>query len=104
MLRRQAASVPTPPGFASALRRQNVAVIAEVKRRSTSKGWINPNVTAADQARAYEEGGAAAISVLTEPEHFGGSSEDLISVRSTVSIPALKKDFHVHPIQLIEAR
>jgi indole-3-glycerol phosphate synthase len=104
MLRRQAASVPTPPAFAKALRRPNVAVIAEVKRRSPSKGWINPSITAADQARAYEKGGAAAISVLTEPEHFGGSSEDLVSVRSTVAIPVLKKDFHVHPIQLIEAR
>jgi indole-3-glycerol phosphate synthase len=81
-----------------------VQVIAEVKRRSPSKGWINPRLTAADQARAYAAGGAAAISVLTEPAHFGGSTDDLVSVRAAVSIPVLKKDFHVHPVQLAEAR
>lgn len=89
---------------ALASRGAGVAVIAEVKRRSPSKGWINADITAADQAKAYELGGASAISVLTEPAHFGGSNEDLTAVRSTVRIPALKKDFHVDPIQLIEAR
>lgn len=81
-----------------------VSVIAEVKRRSPSKGWINADITAAEQAKAYERGGAAAISVLTEPAHFGGSNDDLIAVRSAVRIPALKKDFHVDTIQLIQAR
>jgi indole-3-glycerol phosphate synthase len=79
-------------------------VIAEVKRRSPSKGWINPNLSAPDQAAAYERGGAAAISVLTEPRHFGGSSEDVGAVRTAVRVPVLKKDFHVDPVQLLEAK
>ena len=79
-------------------------LITEVKRRSPSKGAIAPGLDAASQARAYVEGGAAAISVLTEPAHFSGSTDDLLVVRSTVGVPALKKDFHVRPIQLVEAR
>lgn len=81
-----------------------VGVIAEVKRRSPSKGWINPGISAADQAAAYASGGAVAISVLTEPFHFGGRNEDLVDVCAAVGIPVLKKDFHVDPVQLIEAR
>ena len=92
------------PSFARALRANTVGVIAEVKRRSPSKGWINANISAADQARAYERGGAVAISVLTEPAHFGGSVADLEAVRDAVHLPALKKDFHVDPLQLVEAR
>jgi indole-3-glycerol phosphate synthase len=103
-LERTAADAPAPPGFATALRGPHVGIVAEVKRRSPSKGWINPDITAASQAGAYERGGAAAISVLTEPEHFGGSPEDLVSVRAAVRIPVVKKDFHVHPVQLLEAR
>jgi indole-3-glycerol phosphate synthase len=101
-----AASASIGPSMFDALatRVAGVSVIAEVKRRSPSKGWINAGITAADQAKAYESGGATAISVLTEPAHFGGSNEDLVAVRSTVRIPALKKDFHVDPIQLVEAR
>lgn len=100
----RAASAGPAPSFAQALRQITVAVIAEVKRRSPSKGWINPGISAPDQAAAYEAGGAAAISVLTEPAHFGGSVEDLIAVRQRVAIPVLKKDFHVDPIQLLEAK
>jgi indole-3-glycerol phosphate synthase len=102
----QAAAATTAPGpsFAAALRRETVAVIAEIKRRSPSKGSINPTIGAADQARAYERGGAAAISVLTEPRHFGGSLEDLEDVRRAVTLPTLKKDFHIDPTQLVEAR
>jgi indole-3-glycerol phosphate synthase len=81
-----------------------VALIAEVKRRSPSKGSIAPALDAATQARAYVDGGAAAISVLTEPSHFGGSTSDLAAVKTAVSVAALKKDFHVRPIQLVEAR
>lgn len=103
-LERAAARATPARPFAPALRRSNVAVIAEVKRRSPSKGWIKRDLSAVDQARAYERGGAAAISVLTEPEHFGGSNDDLRNVLAAVSIPVLKKDFHVHPIQLTEAR
>jgi indole-3-glycerol phosphate synthase len=103
-LAESAAIVPAAPSLASALRSDTVAVIAEVKRRSPSKGWINPRISAADQAQSYERGGAAAVSILTEPAHFGGSVSDLVAVRDTVSIPVLKKDFHVDPIQLIEAK
>jgi indole-3-glycerol phosphate synthase len=103
-LERRAAAVPAAPGLAVALARPDVAVIAEVKRRSPSGGWIKPALSAANQARAYAEGGAAAISVLTEIDHFGGSPEDLEKVRSAVRIPALKKDFHVDPVQLVEAK
>ena len=103
-LEAQARSAPRPPAFAPALRRADVAILAEVKRRSPSKGWINPAISAADQASAYENGGAAGISVLTEPNHFGGSVDDLTAVRRTVRLPVLKKDFHVDPVQLLEAK
>jgi indole-3-glycerol phosphate synthase len=92
------------PAFRPALTVDRVAVIAEVKRRSPSKGWINASMSAPDQAAAYERGGAAAISVLTEPRHFGGSNDDLHAVRGSVAIPVLKKDFHVTPVQLLEAK
>lgn len=92
------------PSFAGAIRGRTVAVIAEVKRRSPSKGAINLGMSAVEQARAYERGGAAAISVLTEPVHFDGSVEDFRSVRTAVGVPVLKKDFHVEPIQLLEAK
>jgi indole-3-glycerol phosphate synthase len=92
------------PSFAASLQRDRVAVIAEVKRRSPSKGWINADISARDQAAAYARGGAAAISVLTESTNFGGSNEDLAAVRDAVSVPALKKDFHVDTVQLLEAK
>jgi indole-3-glycerol phosphate synthase len=103
-LERAASAVPPVPSFAGALRQSVVSVIAEVKRRSPSKGWINSAIGAAAQARSYEQGGAAAISVLTEPEYFGGSNADLTDVRAAVRVPVLKKDFHVDPIQLVEAK
>jgi indole-3-glycerol phosphate synthase len=96
--------IAAAPGFGSALRRETVAVIAEVKRRSPSKGWIKAEISAPEQAAAYESGGAAAISVLTEPNHFGGSVDDLLAVRERVHIPVLKKDFHIDPVQLVEAK
>jgi len=103
-LERAAAAVGGVPSFEESLRRSVVGVIAEVKRRSPSKGWINSDISAPAQARAYEQGGAAAISVLTESAHFGGSNEDLTKVRDAVRVPILKKDFHVDPIQLVEAK
>jgi indole-3-glycerol phosphate synthase len=103
-LDRVARAAPRAPSLASALRGGSVALLTEVKRRSPSKGAIAPGLDAPTQARAYVEGGAAAISVLTEPDHFGGSNEDLIGVRAAVAAPALKKDFHVRPVQLAEAR
>jgi len=103
-LERLAASAPAAPSLAAALRRADVALITEVKRRSPSKGSIAPDLDAVTQARSYAVGGAAAISVLTEPAHFSGSLEDLEAVRAALPVPALKKDFHVQPIQLVEAR
>ena len=81
-----------------------MAVIAEVKRRSPSKGVINPGIDASAQALSYARGGAAALSILTEPSEFGGSPEDLRDARRATELPTLKKDFHVHPVQVLEAR
>lgn len=89
--------------FAEALRRGDVAIIAEVKRRSPSKGDINPALDPAALAAAYVRGGAAAVSVLTEPSRFGGSQADLRAVAATVTAPVLKKDFHIDAGQLGEA-
>ena len=95
---------PAPP-FATALRQgPHVAVVAEIKRQSPSKGILNAGIDAADRAMRYVAGGAAALSVLTEPVEFGGRNEDLAKIRSRVSVPLLKKDFHVHEVQVWEAR
>lgn len=103
-LERELPSAPPAPSFREALLGEHVAVIAEVKRRSPSKGAINHALAAADQARAYAAGGAAAISVLTEPAHFAGSLDDLREVSAAVQVPVLRKDFIVDELQLLEAR
>lgn len=95
--------LPPPRPFEDALRSAPPALIAEYKRSSPSAGAISePDV--ASQARAYEEGGAAAISVLTEPTRFDGALADLRAVRLAVSLPVLRKDFLVHPAQVIQSR
>jgi indole-3-glycerol phosphate synthase len=99
-----ARDVPAAMPFAETLRGEHVRVIAEVKRASPSKGPIAPGLDAVDQARAYVAGGAAAISVLTEPTRFGGSLSDLSAVARAVAVPVIRKDFLVDPIQLWEAR
>lgn len=103
-LERRLPAAPPAPSLRAALGRDSVAVIAEVKRRSPSKGEINRSLAAPDQARAYVAGGAAAISVLTEPAHFDGSLDDLRDVSAAVPAPVLRKDFLVDELQLIEAR
>jgi indole-3-glycerol phosphate synthase len=80
------------------------ALIAEVKRASPSAGVIAEDVNPSVLARGYQAGGAAAVSVLTEARYFQGSLADLQAVRSSVSIPVLRKDFLIHPSQVIEAR
>lgn len=103
-MERAAASRPPPPSFRSALNGPSVALIAEVKRRSPSAGDINEGLNPVDLARDYELGGAAAISVLTEATHFGGTLTDLELVTAAVELPVLRKDFVVEEIQLLEAR
>jgi indole-3-glycerol phosphate synthase len=78
-------------------------IIAEFKRRSPSAGVIRDDLSAAEIARYYERGGACAISVLTDEEYFGGSISDLGAVRAATSLPILRKDFIIDPIQLYEA-
>lgn len=104
MVRAAALDTPAPPSFLEALRGPAIRVIAEVKRSSPSKGSIAPGLDAVTQAQAYVMGGAAAISVLTEPARFSGSLTDLEEVSASVSVPVLRKDFLVHPVQLWEAR
>ena len=97
-------ALPPARDFTAALRQgPGPAVIAEVKRSSPSAGEIT-EVDPRAQAAAYERAGAAAISVLTEPHHFGGSLADLRSVHLVTRLPVLRKDFLVHPSQLMEAR
>ena len=88
----------------AAFRGQDVAVIAEVKRASPSRGAMAAIPDPAALARDYEAGGASAISVLTEPRHFGGSLDDLVAVRESVAVPVLRKDFIISSYQLWEAR
>jgi indole-3-glycerol phosphate synthase len=103
-LRARCVDLPPALPFASALRGAHIRVIAEVKRASPSKGDIAPGLDATAQAQAYERGGASAVSVLTEPTRFGGALVDLERVAAAVRIPAIRKDFLVHPVQLWEAR
>ncbi|MDO8473520.1 MAG: indole-3-glycerol phosphate synthase TrpC [Dehalococcoidia bacterium] len=93
-----------PRDFAGALKGPGINVIAEIKRASPSKGWINETLDPAKQALSYEAGGAAAISVLTEPVFFHGSFADLEQARDAVDLPALCKDFILSPYQIYEAR
>jgi indole-3-glycerol phosphate synthase len=89
--------------FQEALTRPGVSVIAEHKRRSPSAGTIREGVSLNDVVLAYERGGAAALSVLTEPFHFGGSLDDLREARAATELPVLRKDFIVDPYQLYES-
>ena len=84
--------------------RPGSSVISEVKRRSPSKGALADIPDPASLAQAYARGGAAAISVLTEERRFGGSLDDLRTVRAAVETPILRKDFIVESYQLVEAR
>ncbi len=103
-LERAAAAAPVPPAWSDAFTGRSVNVVAEVKRRSPSAGDIAPRLDAAQLATAYVRGGARALSVLTEEQHFGGSLADLQAVRRAVAVPVLRKDFILDPAQLLESR
>jgi indole-3-glycerol phosphate synthase len=90
--------------FSEGLAQPRTSVIAEHKRRSPSAGTIREGVSCAEIVRAYERGGAAAISILTEEAHFGGSLEDLHEARAATELPILRKDFTIDPYQLYEAK
>jgi len=89
--------------FRAALRRDSVNIIAEFKRRSPSKGMIRPEAKLDEIVRKYEEGGAAAVSVLTEEDYFDGSLDDLRTVKGSVRLPVLRKDFLFEEYQVYEA-
>jgi indole-3-glycerol phosphate synthase len=103
-LKEAAARAPSPRDVMAAFRGSEVAVIAEVKRASPSKGALAAIADPAALAADYEAGGARVISVLTEKRRFGGSIEDLAAVRAAVDVPVLRKDFIVSSYQLWEAR
>lgn len=102
-----AAALAAPPtrGFAAALRgADRLAVIAEVKRRSPSRGDLAVDLVPAELARVYQSGGASALSVLTDSEFFAGSREDLVQARRACSLPVLRKDFTVDRRDVLDAR
>jgi indole-3-glycerol phosphate synthase len=94
---------PESRPFQEALTRPGISVIAEHKRRSPSAGTIREGTSVEEVVRAYEQGGAAALSVLTEPSHFGGSLEDLHAARAATHLPVLRKDFIVDRYQVVES-
>jgi indole-3-glycerol phosphate synthase len=103
-LKEAAGKAPAARNVVAAFKGGDVAVIAEVKRASPSKGALAAIADPASLAMDYEAGGARVISVLTEPRRFGGSLEDLAAVREAVQVPVLRKDFIVSSYQLWEAR
>jgi indole-3-glycerol phosphate synthase len=103
-LEREAERRPEGRPFHEALARPGTSLIAEHKRRSPSAGEIRAGSSVTEIVRAYERGGAAALSVLTEERHFGGSLDDLAEARGASDLPILRKDFTVDPYQLVEAR
>ena len=96
-------TIPKPHRFRENLQRNQINIIAEIKRASPSKGVINDKIDVAEVAKNYEKGGACAISVLTEEDKFKGSLEDLVKVRNAVDLPILRKDFIFDEFQIYEA-
>lgn len=103
VLEQRVAAADRPRDFRGALQGPDVAIIAEIKRATPRAGTLAPDLDAGKTATVYEEGGAAALSVLTEPSFFKGSLEDLEAARA-VTIPVLRKDFILDPIQVYESR
>ncbi|HUF39853.1 MAG TPA: indole-3-glycerol phosphate synthase TrpC [Anaerolineales bacterium] len=104
---REAGETPASPDFMRIFRDASpgkFAVIAEIKRRSPSKGPLNPGLDPVQTAKVYEAHGAAAVSVLTDEKYFGGSLDDLRAAAGAISLPVLRKDFIFCPYQVHEAR
>lgn len=103
-----AKAASAPRGFAKALLKVAVAdgnaLICEMKRRSPSAGEISPGRDPIEVARAYEAGGASCMSVLTDGPSFAGSLADMVAISNAISLPVLRKDFMIDPIQIVEAR
>jgi len=97
------ASLPLRRSFAEALLGRRPALIAEIKKASPSKGLLQPNFDPASIAAAYEQGGAACLSVLTDSQYFQGSATDLAQARQATLLPVLRKDFTIDPVQIYEA-
>ena len=95
---------PFPGAIAEAAARHGMAVISEIKRRSPSKGDLDPTLDPESVAVEYEAGGAACLSVLTDAEFFGGGPDDLAAARAACSLPVLRKDFTVSPLDVCDAR
>ena len=95
--------IPPRRGFRAALERKAPAVIAEIKKASPSAGLIQPDFDPATIARRYEDAGAACLSVLTDVQFFQGSLDDLMTARSAVRLPVLRKDFTLDSYHLLEA-
>lgn len=99
-----AREAPVPRDFSGSLESPGISLIAEIKRASPSKGEIAPGLEPSSLARAYEDAGASAISVLTDEAGFAGTLADLATARESTSLPVLRKDFIVDPYQVFEAR
>ena len=104
VLEERASAVGATRSFEQALRQTNLAVLAELKKASPSKGLIRDDFDAADLARQYDQHGAEAVSVLTEPTYFQGALDNLALARRAIELPLLRKDFIIDPYQLVEAR
>src|SRR5580692_1921383 len=100
----QAHATPAPRDFAAALRGDGLSCIAEVKRRSPSKGDLDVDLQPEIVAKEYLAGGASCLSILTDAEHFGGSIEDLQQAAKASGLPVLRKDFTVQEADVVDAR